>query len=86
MVAVVLSLSSLAQSSSGAGSVAEVREHGRHVVLTTAEGWTRTVRVSDATTKIVIAGRAGSPEAIRAGMRCTVLGADGGDATKLDCN
>jgi hypothetical protein len=86
VVAVVLSVSALADATGGAGSVAEVRDQGRKILLTTSDGRTRTVRVSDATTRIVIAGHAGIPEAIKAGMTCTVVGADGGDAAKIDCN
>jgi hypothetical protein len=86
MVAVVLAVAALADATGGAGSVAEVRDQGRKVLLTTSEGRTRTVRVSDQTTRIVIAGHAGVPEAIKAGMTCTFVGADGGDAAKIDCD
>jgi hypothetical protein len=86
MVAVVLSLSALAEATSGRGSVAEVREQGRTIILTVTDGKTRMVHVSDARTKIMIAGQTTRPEAIRPGMSCTVTGADGADASKIECS
>ena len=83
-VAVALSLSAIAQSGAQ-GTVTEVQEGGRKVVLKTSDGKTTTVGVSGSRTKVTIAGQAGSREAIKAGMVCTAAGADGSDATSLDC-
>lgn len=88
----VLGLSAImALASSGAafaqvqGSVTDVQDGGRKVVLKTSDGKSTTVNVSGSRTKITVGGAAGTREAIKAGMTCSAVGAAGADATSLDC-
>ena len=41
--------------------------------------------LSGSRTKVTIKGAAGSREAVKAGMDCTVSGPAGGEATSVDC-
>ena len=83
-VAVALSLSAIAQSGAQ-GTVTEVQEGGRKVVLKTTDGKTTTVSISGSRTKITIGGQPGNRDNIKAGMACTAVGAEASDATSLDC-
>jgi hypothetical protein len=83
-VAVALSLSAIAQSGAQ-GTVTQVEDGGRKVVLKTTDGKTTTVSVSGSRTKVTIAGKPGNRDNIKAGMTCTAAGAEGSDATSLDC-
>ena len=83
-LAVVLSLSTIAQSATQ-GTVAEVQEDGRKLVLKTSDGRTTTVAMSGSRTKVTIGGKAGTREAVKAGMTCTATRAGSTDATALDC-
>ncbi|HEX2725763.1 MAG TPA: hypothetical protein VHN20_08095 [Beijerinckiaceae bacterium] len=83
-LAVALSGAAFAQASVQ-GSVTEVQEGGRKVVLKTSDGKTTTVSVSGSRTKVTVGGAAGSRESIKAGMTCTAAGPAGADATALDC-
>jgi len=83
-VAVALSLSAIAQSGAQ-GTVTEVQEGGRKVVLKTADGKMTTVSVSGSRTKVTIGGKPGNRDNIKAGMACTAVGAEASDATSLDC-
>ena len=78
----IVSFPALAQSQ---GTVSEVQEGGRKVVLKTSDGKTTTVGISGSRTKVTIGGQAGSRDAIKAGMTCTAVGTEGSDATSLDC-
>jgi hypothetical protein len=84
VIAVAWSGAALAQASMQ-GSVTDVQDGGRKVMIKTSDGKTTTVNVSGSRTKVMIAGAAGTREAIKAGMMCTVVGAAGADATSLDC-
>ncbi len=83
-VAVALSLSAIAQSGAQ-GTVTEVQDGGRKVVLKTTDGKTTTVSISGSRTKVTIGGQPGNRDNIKAGMTCTAAGAEGSDATSLDC-
>ena len=85
MVAVALSVSALAQSTGTQGTVTEVQDGGRKVVLKMKDGKAMTASVSGSRTKVMIAGQPCDRAAIKAGMTCTVVGAEGADATSLDC-
>jgi archaeosine-15-forming tRNA-guanine transglycosylase len=82
-LAVVLSLSTIAQATQG--TVAEVQEDGRKLVLTTSDGKMTTVAMSGSRTKVTIGGQASTRAAIKAGMTCTATGTGSTDATALDC-
>jgi hypothetical protein len=84
LIGIALSVSAFAQSGAQ-GTVTEVQEGGRKVVLKTTDGKTTTVSVSGSRTKVSIAGQPGNRDAIKAGMTCTAVGAEGADATSLDC-
>ena len=62
-----------------------MQEGGRKVVLKTSDGKTATVGISGSRTKVTIGGQPGNRDAIKAGMTCTAVGAEGADATSLDC-
>ena len=83
-VAVVLSLSAVAQSGPQ-GTVTEVQDGGRKIVLKTAQGRIATVAISDSHTRIIIDGKEGSGEAILPGMTCIATTSSGDEATSLAC-
>ena len=85
VVAIALSAAAIAQSTSMQGTVTGVEDGGRKVMLKTADGKSATVNVSGSRTKVMVAGKEGSREAIKAGMTCTAMGPASGDATSLDC-
>jgi hypothetical protein len=82
IMTVALSGAALAQVQ---GSVTDVQDGGRKVMIKTSDGKTTTVSVSGSRTKVTVGGAAGTREAIKAGMTCKVVGAEGADATSLDC-
>jgi hypothetical protein len=58
--------------------------------VTASDGKTITVsgkeyKMSGSRTKVTIAGAAGTRDAVKAGMDCTVTGEAGGDASAVDC-
>jgi FlaG/FlaF family flagellin (archaellin) len=83
-VAIALSLSAIAQSGMQ-GTVTEVQDGGRKVVLKTSDGKMTTVGVSGSRTKVTIAGKPANRDNIKVGMSCTAVGAEAADATGLDC-
>ena len=85
IVAIALSATAIAQSTNMQGTVTGVEEGGRKVMLKMADGKTATVNVSGSRTKVMVGGKEGSRDAIKAGMTCTAMGAAGADATSLDC-
>ena len=85
VVAIVLSMSALAQSEKR-GTVTEVQEAGHKVVLKTSAGKTTTVDISETRTKVTAGGKEGSLAAVKAGMTCTATGSAGAEATSLDCS
>ena len=84
ILAVALSTTAFAQASTQ-GSVTDVQDGGRKVMIKTTDGKTTTISISGSRTKVTIAGQPGTREAIKAGMTCTAVGPAGADATTLDC-
>jgi hypothetical protein len=73
-----------------AGAVAFVVSPALADKVDKAEGGSITVagkeyKLSGSRTKVTIKGAAGTREAIKAGMDCTVTGPAGGEATAVDC-
>ena len=85
IVAIALSATAIAQSTGMQGTVTGVEDGGRKVMLKTADGKVATVAVSGSRTKVMVGGKEGSRDAIKAGMTCTATGPEGADATSLDC-
>lgn len=84
VIVAVLSVSAVAQSGMQ-GSITDVQEGGRKVVLKTSDGKTMTVGVSASRTKVTVAGKEAKRDDLKAGLTCTAVGAAGADATSLDC-
>ena len=85
VVAIVLSMSAIAQSEIR-GTVTEIQDDGRKLVLKTSAGKATTVGVSGSRTKVTAGGKEGSLAAVKAGMTCTATGSAGAEATSLDCS
>lgn len=67
-----------------AGTIAEVKEGGRQVVMKTSDGKMETYNVSGSRTKVTVSGKEGR-EGLKAGLACSVTGTAGADATAITC-
>lgn len=84
MIAIVLSATAMAQAGMQ-GTVTGVEDGGRKVMLKMSDGKMTTASVSASRTKIMVGGKEGTRESIKAGMNCMVMAPASGDATSLDC-
>ena len=68
------------------GTIAELKNDARAVVLKTSDGKTVEAAISGSRTEITVAGQKGDRTSLKAGMTCTLDPPGGGEAKTISCN
>jgi tripartite-type tricarboxylate transporter receptor subunit TctC len=69
------------------GTIAELKDDGRQVVLKLADGKTFEAAISGSRTEVTVAGQKGDRKSIKAGMTCTIdAPSSGAEAKAVSCN
>ncbi len=76
-----------AASAAAKGTIAELKNDARQIVLKLADGKTFEAEVSGSRTEITVAGQKADRKSLKAGMNCTVdAPSSGAEAKTITCN